>query len=272
MPDRSGILAIKGAILGDIIGSQYEFKRPDDFDNKTALLLTEKCSFTDDTVMSIATKYAIEHKMDFTKVYQFFGLKYRNAGYGTRFAEWIDEQEAEPYGSYGNGSAMRVSFVADYFTQKEKVIEYATKSAECSHNHPEGIKGAVVTAICIWMAKQGYQKEEILKFAIEQYPKEKYAFSPELSLDEIRKTYKWNETCQGSVPVAIRCVYEANNYTEFIRNVFSLNCDTDTLCTIGGGIAEELLDNTYDEILPFYNEIFTKYLDEFLLKTLNEKI
>lgn len=265
-------MAIKGAILGDIIGSQYEFRKPDDFDNKTAVLLSDKCSFTDDTVMSIATKYAIEHKMNFAQAYQFFGLKYRNAGYGSRFEEWIEEQEGEPYGSYGNGSAMRVSFIPDYFETEKEVIEYAVKSAECTHNHPEGIKGAVVTAVCIWMAKRGCSKEEVLQYAIEQYPKEKYPFSPERSLDEIRETYRWNETCQGSVPVAIRCVYEANNYTEFIRNVFSLNCDTDTLCAIGGGIAEELLDNTYDEILPFCAQVFEKYLDEFLLKTLYDNI
>lgn len=260
-------MAIKGAILGDIIGSQYEFKKPKDFDYKTALLLSDNCKFTDDTVLSLATKYAIENEADFSTAYKLFGLKYRGVGYGARFCEWLDESP-KPYGSYGNGSAMRVSYIADRFDNIEDVIKFATKSAECTHNHLEGIKGAVTTAVCILMAKQGCSKEEILKYAIAQYPKKHYAFSPAFNLVEIRDRYIWNETCQGSVPVAIRCIYEANNYTEFIRNVFSLNCDTDTLCAIGGGIAEELFDNTYDEILPFSDKVFEKYLDEFLLQTL----
>lgn len=262
-------MAIKGAILGDIIGSQYEFKRPEDFNNKTAILLSENCKFTDDTVMSIATKYAIEHNIPFAQAYQFFGLKYRNVGYGSRFAEWIDNQEDKPYESYGNGSAMRVSFVADYFNTKDKVVIYAEKSAECTHNHPEGLKGAIVTAMCIWMAKNGYTREDILQYTIKHYPKNVYPYSAALSLDEIRQNYRWNETCQGSVPVAIRCVYEANNYTEFIRNVFSLKCDTDTLCAIGGGIAEELFDNRNDVTLEFADVILEHYLDDYLLSVLN---
>lgn len=261
-------MAIKGAILGDIIGSQYEFKRPDNFDSKIAALLSDKCKFTDDTVMSIATKYAIEHNIPFAQAYQFFGLKYRDVGYGSRFAEWIDEQEDEPYGSYGNGSAMRVSFIADYFNTIDKVIEYAEKSAECTHNHPEGVKGATVTAMCIWMAKNGHTRDEILQYAIMQYPKEKYVYSTALTLDEIKKNYHWNETCQGSVPVAIRCVYEANSYAEFIRNVLSLKCDTDTLCAIGGGIAEELFDNSDDEVLKSADTILEHYLDDYLLSVL----
>lgn len=261
-------MAIKGAILGDIIGSQYEFKRPDNFNSRTVALLSNKCKFTDDTVMSIATKYAIEHNIPFAQVYQFFGLKYRDVGYGNRFAEWIDEQENKPYGSYGNGSAMRVSFVADHFNTMDKVIEYAKKSAECTHNHPEGIKGAIVTAVCIWMAKNGYSKNDILHYTISHYPKYKYTYGADLSVNEIRQDYLWNETCQGSVPVAIRCVYEANNYTEFIRNVFSLKCDTDTLCAIGGGIAEELFDNSDDEILKSTDTILEHYLDDYLLSIL----
>jgi len=261
-------MALIGAILGDIIGSQYEFKRPADFDNKTALLLTDKCKFTDDTVMSIATQYAIDNNVGFTDAYHFFGLKYFDVGYGAEFMNWIDEQRNEPYGSYGNGSAMRVSYVADYYNDRDKVIAVAKESAECTHNHPEGIKGAVVTADCIWMAKHGYSKEDILNYGIMQYPKSDYAFSCEISLDELKEFYHWDVTCQGSVPAVIRCIYEANNYTEFVRNVFSLKCDTDTLCAIGGGIAEELFDNKYDEILPFADSILKKYLDEYLYNTL----
>lgn len=259
-------MALKGAIIGDIIGSQYEFRRPADFDNKTAILLSENCKFTDDTVLSLATKYAIQNNITFAEAYKFFGLKYRDVGYGNSFCEWLDEDNKKPYGSYGNGLAMRVSYIADYYDGMLDVAENAKKTAECTHNSEEGIKGAVVTAVCIWMAKQNVPKEDILEFAIKAYPKEEFAYSPEYSLDKIRETYCWNATCQGSVPAAIRCVYEANNYTEFIRNVLSLNCDTDTLCAIGGGIAEELFDNTNDEILKNSDEILKKYLDDYLMK------
>lgn len=202
------------------------------------------------------------------------GLKYPNVGYGDRFEEWIKNQENKPYKSYGNGSAMRVSFIADYFNNAKQIVEYARKSAECTHNHPEGIKGAIVTAMCIYIAKKEKQKtnakEIILNYAIKHYPKKKYKYSADLSLDEIRKYYLWNETCQGSVPVAIRCVYEANSYTEFIRNVLSLNCDTDTLCAIGGGIAEELFDNVNDRIMQYKDNILEYYLDDYLLSILKK--
>lgn len=263
-------MAIKGAIIGDIIGSQYEFCKPIDFDNKTAILLSENCKFTDDTVLSIATKYAIQHNISFAEAYKIFGLKYRDAGYGNSFSEWIDGESNEPYGSYGNGSAMRISFVADFYNDMKDVVENAKKSAVCTHNHPEGIKGAIVTAMCIWMAKNSISKEEILNYAISQYPKDKYTYSPAYTLDEIREWYCWNDTCQGSVPAAIRCLYEANIYTEFIRNVLSLKCDADTLCAIGGGIAEELFDNSNDEILNSADQILKQYLDDYLLKVFYE--
>lgn len=261
-------MAIKGAIIGDIIGSQYEFKRPKDFDYKTAVLLSDKCRFTDDTVMTLATKYAIDQNLPFANVYQMFGNKYIETGYGSRFRQWLINREKEPYGSYGNGSAMRVSYIGEKFDSNSDVLSYAKKSAICTHNHPEGIKGAKVTASCIWMAKHGYTKEDILEYACLLYPMDKYAFSCEIALDDLRDIYHWDVTCQGSVPAAIRCVYEANSYTEFIRNVFSLNCDTDTLCAIGGGIAEELFDNSSDEILSRSDDILSTYLDDLLLKIL----
>ena len=259
-------MAIKGAIIGDIIGSQYEFQKPADFDNKTALLLTEKCEFTDDTVLTLATKYAILHDEPFAEVYANFGKKYRHKGFGGMFLDWLDTDNVRPYNSYGNGSAMRVSYIADYYEDIEDVVANARCSAACTHNHPEGILGAEVTATCIWFAKNDRNKEQILEYAIAQYPKEEYAYSPEIPLAQMREYYHWDVTCQGSVPAAIRCVYEANSYTEFIRNVLSLKCDTDTLCAIGGGIAEELFDNSADPIMTQADEILKKYLDDYLLK------
>lgn len=262
-------MAIKGAIIGDIIGSQYEFQRPADFDNKTALLLTEKCEFTDDTVLTLATKYAILHDKPFAEVYAEFGKKYRHKGFGGMFLEWLDSEDKQPYGSYGNGSAMRISYLSDcYGKGYDLLVKKTRESAKCTHNHPEGIKGAVVTACCIAMARQGKSKEDILQYGIEQYPESQYAYSPKIPLAEMREYYKWNDYCQGCVPAVIRCIYEANSYTEFIRNVLSLKCDTDTLCAIGGGIAEELFDNSNDPIMTQADEILNKYLDDYLLDIL----
>lgn len=274
-------MAIKGTILGDIIGSQYEFKRPKDFDYRTAELLTDKCRFTDDTVLTIATKYAIDNGISYREAYHLFGNKYLNVGYGEKFMDWLDSEDKKPYGSYGNGSAMRVSPIVDYlanlpksvfiFQKKfDRELLYQSKiSANCTHNSDEGIKGSQTVAMLIAMAKFGMSKEELLQYGINKYPKDKYAYSPAYTLDEISSCYCWNATCQGSVPAVIRCIYEANSYTEFIRNVFKLKCDTDTLCAIGGGIAEELFDNENDEILSAADEILQKYLDDYLLNVLN---
>ena len=157
---------------------------------------------------------------------------------------------------------MRCSYIGEYFNTESEVIEWATKSAECTHNHPEGIKGAVVTSMCIYMAKKGASKAEILDYARKQYPMTSYEYSVEYELNKYRDTYKWDVSCQGSVPVAIRCFLDSEDYESFIRNVLSLNCDTDTLCAIGGGIAEEFYQGTG------FNEewILKNYLDDDLYK------
>lgn len=146
-------MAIKGTILGDIIGSQYEFKRPKDFDYRTAELLTNKCKFTDDTVLTLATKYAIDNNMKYAETYHLFGNKYLNVGYGERFMDWLTSNDKLPYGSYGNGSAMRVSPIVDYLVSLPKSVFISQKkfdrellyqskiSANCTHNSDEGIKG-----------------------------------------------------------------------------------------------------------------------------------
>lgn len=237
-------MAIIGAILGDISGSQYEFGRPIDLDWKNCKLFTDRCYFTDDTVMTLAAKLAILNNKSFAESYREWGRKYPNAGYGNNFETWLRYDDMKAYNSFGNGSAMRVSYVGEYFDNEKDIIEYATKSAECTHNHPEGIKGAVVTAMCIFMARTGATKPEIYEYVKRNYPKEDYRYSVEYALNEYRDKYQWNEICQGSVPVAIRCFLESDNYESFIRNVYSLKCDMDTLCAIGGGIAEEFYNGT----------------------------
>ena len=149
--------------------------------------------------------------------------------------------------------------MGEHFDTKKEVMERVAKSAECTHNHPEGIKGAVTTAMCIYMARTGASKEEIFEYTAEQHPKSEYKYSAKYSLYEYKDSYKWDVSCQGSVPTAVRCFYEGEDYESFVRNVFSPNCDRDTLSAIGGGIAEEfyhgtvsneeeLLKNTYMRI------------------------
>lgn len=233
-------MAIKGAILGDILGSTYEFGRPKDLDWVNVPLLDEKTAhFTDDTVMTLAVKKAIIEGRDFTDTMVELGRKYPDRSYGEHFHKWFMENDHMPYNSWGNGSAMRVSFIGEYFDDYDKIQEAAAKSAAVSHDHPEGIKGAVVTATCIWLAKHEKSKQEIFDYVLSNYPKEEYEFSICYRLEELRDRYVWDDSCQGTVPVAMRCFYESNDYESFIRNIYSLECDSDTFGAIAGGVAEE---------------------------------
>ena len=233
-------MAIKGAILGDILGSTYEFGRPKDLDWVNVPLLDEKTAhFTDDTVMTLAVKKAIIEGRDFTDTMVELGRKYPDRGYGEHFHKWFMENDHMPYNSWGNGSAMRVSFIGEYFEDYDKIQEAAAKSAAVSHDHPEGIKGAVVTATCIWLAKHEKSKQEIFDYVMSNYPKEEYEFSICYRLEELRDRYVWDDSCQGTVPVAMRCFYESNDYESFIRNIYRLECDSDTFGAIAGGVAEE---------------------------------
>ncbi|RKM60361.1 hypothetical protein D6855_06465 [Butyrivibrio sp. CB08] len=266
-------MAIKGAVLGDILGAQYEFDRPRNLDWKNvALVGGDAIGFTDDSVMALAVKKAIVEGAGgsggsgaggaagadgaagaecgdgdrgcvsseaLVKTMVAVGRKYPFCGYGGRFFKWINGDKHEPYNSWGNGSAMRVAFVGEFYEDYEEMQKMAEVTAAVSHDHPEGIKGAVVTATCIWMARHGKSKQEIYDYVLEQYPKDDYEYSIAYSLDEIRPRYKWNESCQESVPAAMRCFYESSDYESFIRNVFSLKCDSDTFGAIAGGVAEE---------------------------------
>lgn len=233
-------MAVKGAVLGDILGSQYEFVRPMDLDWKNVELITPGWArFTDDTLMTLAIKKALVEKRDLVSSMVEIGRKYADRGFGPNFKRWILGDDHIPYESYGNGSAMRVSFVGESIDDYGEMQRMAKKTAEVSHNHPEGIKGAVVTATCIWMARKGKSKQDIYEYVRAQYPPEKYQYSICYDLKELRSRYKWDVSCQGSVPVAMRCFCESTDYESFIRNIFSLRCDSDTLAAIGGGVAEE---------------------------------
>lgn len=253
-------MAIIGAILGDIAGSRWEFRRPKDLDWKHIYLFTDDCFFTDDTVLTVATKYALQNNISFADAYHKFGNEYPDCSYGCGFESWLSSKWSKPYNSFGNGAAMRVSPVVDSATTHAEVMSRAIRTAECTHNHPEGIKGAGVTAVCAWMAKTGASKTEIGEYASRQYSSKEYRFPVSMSLKELRAKYRWNETCQGSVPVAIRCFLDSEDYKSFIRNVLSLPCDTDTLCAIGGGIAEEFYHGTGFNA----DKLLREYLDEYL--------
>ena len=230
-----------GAILGDIIGSPFEFDRGDK--TKEFDLFSKGCRFTDDSVMTIAIGEALlavgteatgkEIEVAVAANMQDWGRRYPHAGYGGRFRCWLSERNPKPYGSYGNGSAMRVSAAGWLYDSLEKTRVVAKATANVTHNHPEGIKGAEATASAIFMARNGSSKEEIKK-----YIENEFHYDLNRTLDEIRPSFHMDETCQKTVPEAIIAFLEARDFEDAIRNVVSLGGDTDTLGAITGSIAE----------------------------------
>jgi len=230
-----------GAILGDIIGSPYEFDRGNK--SKVFPLFNEESEFTDDTVMTIAVAEAlmsVDLKADddtikrrIIECLKFWGHKYPDAGYGVRFAMWLKLHNTEAYSSYGNGSAMRVSAAGWIAETLDDARRLARLSAEVTHNHPEGIKGAEATASAIFMARSGCCKEEIKDYIVEEF---EYDLSR--TCDEIRPGYYHTETCQQTVPEAITAFLEGESFEDVIRTAVSLGGDCDTLTCIAGSIAE----------------------------------
>ena len=272
-------MGIIGAILGDIAGSKYEMTP-----SKETIydLFDEHSRFTDDTVMSIATMDAMHHKKNFEKFYIEYGKKYPDVGYGSAFRAWIfaDEQlydeeiwkklhpneikpKREPYNSYGNGSAMRCSYVGEYYKKipfAYFVKKVATNSANVTHNHPEGVKGAVTIATCVWMAERGKSKDKILQYAISQYPKENYKFGCELPFDSYKDVITPNASCMHTVPVAIRIFYENDDFDTMCKKVNSIPCDADTICAMAGSVFESF----YGHCTNNDKSILKQYLDNFL--------
>ena len=230
-----------GAILGDIIGSPYEFDRGEK--TKEFELFPPDARFTDDTVMSIAVAEALiglgvdadeEHvKADVVRFMRHWGRHYLLVGYGGIFRIWLVTDEPQPYGSYGNGSAMRVSSVGWLYDSLTRTREVAQWTAEVTHNHPEGVKGAEAVASAIYLARMGYSKEEI-----KDYITQEFGYDLSRTLDEIRPTYCMDATCLGSVPEAIIAFLESTDLIDAIRNAVSLSGDTDTIACIAGSIAE----------------------------------
>ncbi len=236
-----------GAIFGDIVGSVYEF---DNIKTKEFELFTDKCGFTDDTVMTVAVADALMQferitdleafKEGLIKTMHRYGKAYPYVGYGGYFGLWLMTEETEPYGSYGNGSAMRVSPVAWYASSLDEALALAKASAEITHNHPEGIKGAIVTAGATYLARIGATMAEIKEFVSAYY-------DMNFTLDGIRATYYFNETCQYTVPQAMQAFFESTSFEDAIRNGISIGGDSDTLCAICGAVAEAYYGLTEQE-------------------------
>lgn len=258
-----------GTILGDMIGAPYEFDRGDK--TKDFPLFCEDSEFTDDSIMTVAVAEAIMNSMGkpdrqikrtLVKSMQKWGQKYYYAGYGNMFMDWLVEDNPKPYGSYGNGSAMRVSSVGWLFDTLEETRHIARLTAEVTHNHPEGIKGAEATASAIYLARTGHSKWKIKEYIVSEF---EYDLSR--TCDEIRPTYHHVESCQQTVPEAITAFLEGNNFEDVIRTAVSLGGDCDTLTCIAGGIAEAYYEVPMDLLHECNNKIrdaeMTRIIDKF---------
>lgn len=239
-----------GAILGDIIGSPYEFDRGEK--TKEFELFPALARFTDDTVMSVAVAEALiglgadadeEHvKGDVVRFMRHWGRRYPRIGYGGLFHKWLVTDDPQPYGSFGNGAAMRVSSVGWLYDSLSRTREVARWTAEVTHNHPEGVKGAETVASAIYLGRMGHSKEEI-----KDYITQEFGYDLTRTLDEIRPTYSMDATCPGSVSEAITAFLESTDVIDAIRNAVSLGGDTDTTACIAGSIAEAFYGCTDEE-------------------------
>ena len=259
-----------GAILGDMIGSPYEFDRSPK--TKEFPLFSKYSQFTDDSVMTVAVADALlsamgktddEIKAALVESMQKWGQKYPDAGYGGMFYRWLRSKQPEPYGSYGNGSAMRVSAAGWLYDTMEETRHIARLTAEVTHNHPEGIKGAEATASAIFMARKGSNKEDIRAYIIQEF-----GYDLSRTCDQIRPTYHHVESCQQTVPEAITAFLEGTNFEDVIRTAVSLGGDCDTLTCIACGIAEAFYDVPKEMLLECKKrlpddmlEVITRFMD-----------
>lgn len=241
-----------GAIAGDMIGSRFEWHnhKSKEFD-----LFSDYSHFTDDSVLTIALADSLLSGIPYTqKLKEYFWL-YPHAGYGGRFFRWAGSDDTRPYNSFGNGSAMRVSPVGWYFNDLSTVLSEARKSAAVTHDHAEGIKGAQAVAAAIFLARIGENKADIRDFIVERFG---YRF--DFTLDDIRPYYRFDVTCQGSVPQALQAFFEADDFEDAVRNAISIGGDSDTIACITGGIAEAF----YGEVPAWIAEQVWSRLDDFL--------
>lgn len=251
-----------GVIIGDIAGSRFEFNN---IKTKKFNLFSNECRPTDDSIMSLAIAKALllcngkyDNLGEITiRTMRELGKKYEKCGFGGRFRVWLKSENPASYGSFGNGSAMRVSPVAYAANSMEEVKDLARKVTEITHNHEDGLKGGECIAVAVWMARQGQSKEEI-KSEMEKY------YSLDFTLDEIRPTYTFKVSCMESVPQAIVSFLESNSFEDTIRNAISIGGDCDTTAAIAGSIAE-----AYYGVPSDIKEKALSYLDNDLTNILN---
>jgi ADP-ribosylglycohydrolase len=255
MSDRNLII---GAIAGDIIGSVFEWHnvKTVKFD-----LFCHESKFTDDSVLTIATMATILNQKGYSETYQLFGRNYPHRGYGGNFKSWIHSENPKPYNSYGNGSAMRVSPVGWYANSLDDAMAEAQKSAEVTHNHPEGIKGAKSVAAAVYMARNGKNKNDIKAFITETF-----GYNLDRKIDDIRPKYEFDVSCQGSVPEAIIAFLESTDFENAIRLAVSLGGDSDTIACITGGIAEAF----YQDIPEYIRENVLNILPKQLISIIEQ--
>lgn len=248
-----------GAIAGDIIGAPYE-----SFPLKTTdfPLFSRKADFTDDTVLTVAVAHAIRRGQDYGLAFKAFGRRYPGRGYGNNFHLWMNSEVTEPYNSWGNGSAMRVSPVGFAFGTVEEVLREAERSAAVTHNHPEGVKGAQAVALAVYLARTGSRKHDIRR-EIEG----RFGYDLGRTLDEIRPRYCFDISCQGSVPESIIAFLESDSFEDAVRNAVSLGGDSDTMACIAGGIAQAFYREIPTEIAATVRSVLPQeilgVLDEF---------
>ena len=262
-----------GSIIGDIVGSIYEFT-PNNIKTKQFEFFNPNGSYTDDSILTFATADWLLHGGEVAHYYSKYGKKYPwpMGGYGGGFKLWlvrsIRHQDYRPYNSCGNGSAMRVGPVGWAFDTIEEILTKAKESAECTHNHPEGIKGAQATALAIMMARHGCDKNEI-RSEIEK----RFEYDLQFTCEQIRPTYTWGGTCQDSVPQAIVAFLDGEDYEDSIRNAISIGGDSDTIGCITGSIAEAYFGVPADlrnSAMNYLPEEFQSIISEFEYKCGNK--
>lgn len=257
-----------GAIFGDIIGSRFEFDRGGK--TKDFELFTKECCWTDDTVMTISIMEALMNagkeadadtiRKECIRSMKKWGRKYPNAGYGSSFFGWVLTQDPKPYGSFGNGSAMRVSAAGWIYDTVERTREAAKATAEVTHNHPEGIKGAECTAAVMFLARTGKTKEEIKEYVIREF-----GYDISKTVDELRPLHEHVEWCQDSLPKALASFFEGDSYEDVVRNAVSLGGDTDTLAAIAGAMGDAMYGVPLGIITKGYD-----YIEEDMKAVLND--
>lgn len=267
-----------GAIIGDIAGSRFEF---DNYRSKEFSLFGNdgiarlECGYTDDSVMTVAVAEALldrtqgesddDFKRRLVERMHYHGIKRPDSGYGGYFYKWLFRGKTEPYGSFGNGSAMRVAPAGWVSESLEETEHIAKLTAEVTHNHPEGIKGAQATAAAVWMARKGKTKEEIKEYISDKY----YPDAFYRTLDEIRPVYRFDETCQGTVPEALIAFFESESFEDAVKCAVSLGGDSDTLAAITGAVAESYYGIPFDIInraVSFLDEEMKQIALKFYLK------